>query len=189
MRKIYLSIISLLIAGIATAVWFAQTPQAVISYGPSELKSSEITSTSSTAREDPSPSVPALRAHAPHTGSTASETEREAPRAEPTPEADGRSAPTCDSVRIIIESATYVPCVSGEMSVLSTMQIAAEDGLSFSGREYPGLGFFIDSINSKTAEDGYYWFLYINDESSSLGASLTHVVSGDVIEWRYKRSY
>lgn len=70
------------------------------------------------------------------------------------------------------------------------MQTAAEDeGLAFIGKEYPSLGLFIESINGKKAESGYYWFLYINGVSSTQGVSSARISPGDVIEWRYKQSY
>lgn len=75
------------------------------------------------------------------------------------------------------------------MTVLDAMRAAAEQGFVFTGREYPSLGYFVESIGEKKSRNGMYWFLYVNDESSGTGASQTVVHSGDVIEWRYKSSF
>lgn len=64
----------------------------------------------------------------------------------------------------------------------------AHGDFSFEGKEYPSLGYFVESINGTKSADGFYWFLYINDTSSPLGASSALVQVGDVVEWRYKTS-
>ena len=81
-------------------------------------------------------------------------------------------------------------------TVLHAMNtLAAEGPFTFSGREYPSLGFFVDSINGLPAQagrknaGGSYWFLYVNDESSNTGASQTTLKAGDTVEWRYQQSY
>jgi len=82
-----------------------------------------------------------------------------------------------------------VPVHGGE-KVIDAMRTAASAGhLTFTTREYPGMGQFIDSINGKKNENGTYWILYINDTSSTLGASTASIGPGDTVEWRYKNSY
>ncbi|MEY4747053.1 MAG: hypothetical protein RLZZ416_102 [Candidatus Parcubacteria bacterium] len=68
---------------------------------------------------------------------------------------------------------------------------ALADGhaLSFSGRDYSGLGFFVDAINGKKNADDHYWFLYVNASSSQTGASRTILKPGDVVDWRYEKNY
>ena len=74
-------------------------------------------------------------------------------------------------------------------TVLDTMQaLMAEGKLSFSGRDFLGLGFFVEEINGAGPADGNYWFLYVNGASSETGASQTHLKTGDVVEWRYKKA-
>lgn len=175
MKKIHLALILILLAGIAASVWHAGRPEAVISYGPQEQQSaqSEQGARNDTAADaeplstDPSTSRPVVQDPAPVRV----------------------TAPECDTVRISVESAVYVICAEGEMSVFAAMQKGTAEGLTFTGKEHTGLGFYVESINGKQAENGYYWFLYINDESSSMGASETLVRPRDAIEWRYKQSY
>jgi len=56
--------------------------------------------------------------------------------------------------------------------------------LSFSGREYPGLGFFVTEIGSFREGNGKYLVYYVNGEQASVGISSYVVREGDVIEWR-----
>lgn len=178
MIKKYILVSLLLITGIAGSVWYAKRPAESITYGPAELAT-----TSSLAIDTETDVV--IDTPQSGTASAAPNTATEAPVASTTRE----SAPACDSLRVQIEGAIYVICADGKIPVLEVMQKATTEGLSFSGKEHPSLGFFVDSINGKKAEGGYYWFLYINGESSSTGASQTLVGPGDAVEWRYKQSY
>ncbi|OGG79496.1 hypothetical protein A3A39_04845 [Candidatus Kaiserbacteria bacterium RIFCSPLOWO2_01_FULL_54_13] len=77
-----------------------------------------------------------------------------------------------------------------EGTVLNVMNaLKSEDKLSFSGRDFPSLGFFVEEINGLRSTDGYYWILIINGEKSKLGASSARVQPGDVVEWRYEEGY
>ncbi|MEK7114182.1 MAG: DUF4430 domain-containing protein [Patescibacteria group bacterium] len=85
---------------------------------------------------------------------------------------------------------TYSINVASGETVIGAMRALASAGtLSFTGREYPGLGFFIDSINGKKNADGRYWILYVNDVSASVGASATTIRADDVLEWKYEKGY
>ncbi|MBI4093361.1 DUF4430 domain-containing protein [Candidatus Kaiserbacteria bacterium] len=75
-------------------------------------------------------------------------------------------------------------------TVLDAMHAQKAEGtLSFSGREFPGLGFFVEEINGKRSADGYYWILYVNGTLSQTGVSQTFLSAGDLIEWRYEKGY
>ncbi len=75
-------------------------------------------------------------------------------------------------------------------TVLDAMNAQKAAGaLSFSGREFPGLGFFVEEINGTRSTDGYYWILYVNGTVSPTGVSQTLLSAGDVIEWRYEKGY
>lgn len=95
-------------------------------------------------------------------------------------------SPTADATLIVDGSAYPIELAPGD-TVLDAMQKARAFGLDFSGREYPSLGYFVESISGKAAQGGYYWFLYINGISSQTGASQTPIHPGDTVEWRYKR--
>lgn len=75
-------------------------------------------------------------------------------------------------------------------TVLDVMHVlASTTHFTFTGRGYPSLGFFVESINGKKSSDGNYWFLYLNGKSSDTGVSQTTLEPGDTVEWKYEKSY
>jgi hypothetical protein len=100
------------------------------------------------------------------------------------------SPPVPAGITVSIEGVGYAAAVRDDSSVLTVMQTLQTTGdFTFSGREYPALGFFVESINGKKNNDGYYWFLYVNGKESGKGASQTLLSTGDIVEWRYKKGY
>lgn len=98
--------------------------------------------------------------------------------------------PTGATITLTAGSSTYTLPYAQDESVLEAMRSAASSGaFAFSGRDYPGLGFFVDSINGVRNANGVYWFLYVNGTSSETGASQTLLHAGDVAEWRYERNH
>ena len=80
--------------------------------------------------------------------------------------------------------------VSPNDTLIEAMRaLAAASTFTFTGRDYPGLGFFVDSINGKKNADGMYWILYVNGIVAPTGVSATVVHAGDTIEWKYEKSY
>lgn len=105
------------------------------------------------------------------------------------PVADAQPPVQTPNVTILIEGTLYPVYAAEGATVLDAMREAtASSSFAFSGREHPGLGLFVESINGKKSAGGYYWFLYINGVSSDTGASQTMLHPGDVAEWRYKQS-
>lgn len=89
-----------------------------------------------------------------------------------------------------VEGKSYTTTLTDTASVLDGMRtLESSSDFIFTGKEYPGMGFFVESINSKKNADGYYWFLYINGKSSEAGASQTKISAGDTIEWRYEKEH
>ncbi len=85
-------------------------------------------------------------------------------------------------------SFTFTAATEG--TVLDSMHALAADGkLSFSGREFAGLGYLVEEINGRRSADGYYWILRVNGVLSDQGVSQARVESNDVIEWRYEKGY
>ncbi|MBI4088390.1 DUF4430 domain-containing protein [Candidatus Kaiserbacteria bacterium] len=88
------------------------------------------------------------------------------------------------------EVQTVTFSADAEGSVLDAMNVLSTEGrLSFSGRDFPGLGFFVEEINGRRSADGYYWILRINGALSDKGVSQARVETGDIIEWRYEMGY
>lgn len=91
---------------------------------------------------------------------------------------------------------SYSIPVSPNETVMDAMRALEKLGdFVFGGKEYPGMGFFVASINGLPAQagkknsDGMYWILYINGKTADAGASQTEVKPGDKIEWRYEENY
>ena len=67
------------------------------------------------------------------------------------------------------------------------MFLAREAGtLSFAGKNYPILGFFVTDIGDLHATGGENLFYYINGEEALVGVSTLSLKDGDVIEWKLK---
>ncbi len=80
-----------------------------------------------------------------------------------------------------------IPVLTSE-SVLDAMRaFAASSSFTFTGRDYPSLGFFVESINGKESTGGYNWMLYVDGTQSPKGASQEMVAPGDAVEWRYEQ--
>jgi len=98
--------------------------------------------------------------------------------------------PTGTQAVIKIGENTYSVDVTPGETVIETMRALSTAGtLTFAGRDYPGLGFFVDSINGQKNEGGKYWVFYVNGVSATSGVSMYRVTSGDVIEWKYEKGY
>ena len=58
--------------------------------------------------------------------------------------------------------------------------------LTFSGKEYSGLGFFVTSVGSLTQAGGKYPMYFVNGVEASVGVSTYVPKSGDTIIWKLK---
>jgi len=76
--------------------------------------------------------------------------------------------------------------MTGE-SLYDVFKNAQDNGLlEFSGRKYPGLGFFITSIGTLREGNGKNLMYFINGEEASVGVSVYVPHDGDVITWELK---
>ncbi|MFA5997985.1 MAG: DUF4430 domain-containing protein [Candidatus Paceibacterota bacterium] len=82
-----------------------------------------------------------------------------------------------------------ITVAQGETVIDAMRALASSSTFTFIGREYPALGFFVDSINGQENAGGMYWILYINGVSATVGAGATEVHAGDTVEWKYEKSY
>ena len=93
------------------------------------------------------------------------------------------------NVTIVVGSSSYPVYVAPGGTALDAMQVAASSSsFTFTGREYPSLGFFVESIDGAPNANGFYWFLYVNGVSSQTGASQTTLHDGYTVEWRYEKN-
>lgn len=59
-----------------------------------------------------------------------------------------------------------------------------EGRIEFSGKNYPGLGFFVTDIGTLHAGGGRYLLYYVNGEEATVGVSSYELKGGDVVEWK-----
>ena len=66
-------------------------------------------------------------------------------------------------------------------------KLKSEGEVSFSGKEYSSMGFFVEEINGVKNDNlaGKYWIYYINGQSAQVGISNYIIKPNDLIEWKY----
>ncbi|MDO8593638.1 MAG: DUF4430 domain-containing protein [bacterium] len=100
------------------------------------------------------------------------------------------SVPASARATFVVGDKTYeVPVAPDETVIRAMRSLALAGDFIYTSRQHPGLGEFVDSINGAKNAGGMYWMLYINGVSASAGASATLLHAGDVIEWRYEKSF
>jgi hypothetical protein len=58
--------------------------------------------------------------------------------------------------------------------------------ITFLGKNYPGLGFFVTDFETLHAGNGKYLLYYINGKEANVGVSSYILKDGDIIEWKLK---
>lgn len=78
---------------------------------------------------------------------------------------------------------------SGTTAFQFMQMLKEESKLSFSGTDYPEMGFFVEEINGtkNDSKQNYYWMYYINDQPASEGISAYVLKNGDRITWKYEK--
>lgn len=65
-----------------------------------------------------------------------------------------------------------------------------EGSITFAGREFSGVGFFVESING-LKQDGnkrMYWIYSVNGKKANVGASSYVLRDGDRVTWSYEQA-
>ena len=91
------------------------------------------------------------------------------------------------NAEIRVASTAYPITVRGGETLFEAMQALSLVGtFTFTGRDYAGLGFFVESINGVPNAGGKYWVFYLNGVSSTEGVSLVKLKQGDLVEWKFR---
>ncbi len=95
------------------------------------------------------------------------------------------------SVSLVVEGKSYELKVAPGSSVYDVLEAAREQGLSFKGREFSGMGFFVEEINGKAESNRQrmYWIYSVNNKKAEVGVSSYIIQPNDVISWSYEKSY
>jgi hypothetical protein len=67
---------------------------------------------------------------------------------------------------------------------MSNIQSVKDNNFTFSGKEFPSLGFFVEEINGIKYGSGKYWLYYVNGKEASVGVSKYVLKEGDIISWK-----
>lgn len=96
------------------------------------------------------------------------------------------STPPVEQVLRADGGAVIVPITASGTVLQAMEQSTAHGDMAFTGKEFPGLGFFVESINGVSEDDVRHWMLYVNGTRASLGASSQYVVPTDTVLWRFE---
>lgn len=88
---------------------------------------------------------------------------------------------------LIVDGKIYETNIEKDKSVYDLMNNVKSDvskNFTFEGREFGGMGYFVDSINGVKGESGAYWIYYVNDKKAEIGVSQYVLKDKDVVEWK-----
>lgn len=91
-------------------------------------------------------------------------------------------------VVMLVNGLKYEVAVKPGSSVYDLMNLLkTENKIDFSGKDYAGLGFFMEALNGlKNNPSGENWVYYINGKPAPVGISGYELKNNDLIEWRYE---
>lgn len=122
--------------------------------------------------------------------SIANEREKTNSETRPAPQPQEETKIPTISANLIINEETYALSLPEQSSVYDLMEKAREvHGILFGGREYTGIGFFVDEINGVKNNEGgnsKYWIYSINGQKAQVGISQYILQDGDIISWNYE---
>ncbi len=89
------------------------------------------------------------------------------------------------SITVIVNDVNFNLSLNKGNSLYEVLYEAREKNqITFSGRQYSGLGFFITDIESLHQGNGKNLLYYINDEKAKIGISSYIPKDGDIINWK-----
>jgi len=90
---------------------------------------------------------------------------------------------------MLINGVKYEAEVKAGASAYDLMNELKQNGkISFSGKNYSGLGFFVEEINGlKNNPLAENWIYYVNGNPAPVGISNYLIKNDDVLEWRYEK--
>ncbi len=96
------------------------------------------------------------------------------------------------TVTFVVEQATTTFHIAKDSTALDLMMAASSSrSLTFTGKEYSGLGTLITSINGKSSDQDHndlYWIYSVNGKKATVGVSQYVLHEGDIVLWSYEPS-
>lgn len=96
------------------------------------------------------------------------------------------------SAVLFVQGQEYKLAVPRGSTVHDFMDTASTTlGLRFQGRDFGGIGFFVEEINGifQDQSQKMYWIYSINGQKSQVGVSQYRLQAGDIISWSYEKLY
>lgn len=136
--------------------------------------------------ENPSPSL------SPENLSTNTSTPEKSPIPKTIPEKNSTSSKTNEiKVTFVVslddKKTSYNLSLGSEKNIFDAMnELAFSSYFKFSGKNFSGMGFFVDEINGTKNSLTKNWVYYINGKYATVGISGYYLKNGDIIEWKYE---
>ena len=88
-----------------------------------------------------------------------------------------------------INGIKYESKISSKISVYDFMeQLKSEGKITFTEKNYIGMGKFIEEINGIKSDGENYWIYYVNGKKANIGISNYKINSGDIVSWKYEKN-
>ena len=80
--------------------------------------------------------------------------------------------------------------IEEETNVYDFMSKLRQEGkISFTEKNYIGMGKFIETINGIKGDGDQNWIYYVNGKKALVGVSNYKIKSGDIVSWKYEKNY
>jgi len=80
--------------------------------------------------------------------------------------------------------------ILGQTTVYNFMEkLQAEGKINFTEENYVSMGEFIEGINGIKNSENQSWIYYVNGVEAQVGVSNYKIKNGDIVSWKYEKSY
>jgi len=84
----------------------------------------------------------------------------------------------------------YTATIPGSLTVYDFMSKLRNEGkINFTEKNYVGMGKFIETINGVSGNGEKNWIYYVNNKKATVGVSNYKIKKGDIVSWKYEKSY
>lgn len=85
----------------------------------------------------------------------------------------------------------YTFSAHANSTVEEAMVLAKKEGLTYTQKEYSGVGSYITTINglSENKKADMYWVYYVNEARATTGISMQKLKEGDAVRWNYEKAF
>ncbi|MFH1233422.1 MAG: DUF4430 domain-containing protein [Patescibacteria group bacterium] len=89
-----------------------------------------------------------------------------------------------------ITELNYTDTIPGSLTVYDFMsKLRSEGKIDFTEKNYIGMGELIVSINGIKNNGDKNWIYYVNSKKANVGVSNYKINKGDIVSWKYEKSY